>query len=158
MYLPATIADVHVEQKDVPVTQEVRSQKGTVLLVEDSNEVAAISAEYFRQLGYAVEHASNGADALRRLQQGYAYELVFSDILMPGSVAGFELARIVREYHSELPIILTTGYSEKAQEAVLEGFTVLQKPYDLEQLSKVIRELRTVTSVASSRLGGGSNR
>ena len=103
-----------------------------MLLVEDSNEVAAVSADYLEQLGYSVEHAANGSDALRKLQGSQPYALVFSDILMPGSVAGLELARIVREHHSEIPILLVTGYSDKAQEAVHEGFPVIHKPYDLQ--------------------------
>jgi PAS domain S-box-containing protein len=141
LYLPATDAPVEPEHKPAAIDDEARSKKGTVLLVEDSNEVAAISAEYFEQLGYGVDHAVNGSDALRKLQGREPYTLVFSDILMPGSVAGLELARIVREHHAEVPILLATGYSDKAQQAVHEGFSVIQKPYDLKSLTKAIREL-----------------
>jgi two-component system NtrC family sensor kinase len=77
---------------------------------------------------------------------------------MPGSVAGLELARIVREHHPDLPVLLTTGYSEKAQQAVQEGFSVLQKPYDLEALSiavqKLLQESREDTQ--PNALDGGS--
>jgi two-component system, NtrC family, sensor kinase len=83
----------------------------------------------------------NGSDALRKLQGRQSYALVLSDILMPGRVAGLELARIVREHHSEIPILLATGYSDKAQQAVHDGFPVVRKPYDLEILSRAIREL-----------------
>jgi len=141
LYLPATDAPTDVEQQPAPRDDKTRGEKGTVLLVEDSNEVAAISAEYLEQLGYDVDHATNGSDALRKLQGSRRYALVLSDILMPGSVAGLELARIVREHHAEIPILLATGYSDKAQEAVHEGFSVIHKPYDLQGLSKAIREL-----------------
>ena len=114
-----------------------------MLLVEDNEEVAGVSAAYLEQLGYTVEVTFNGSDARRKLQTGRSYDLVFSDILMPGSVAGLELARVVREYHPHIPILLTTGYSQKAQEAVREGFPILQKPYDLRSLSKAIREVRS---------------
>jgi CheY-like chemotaxis protein len=110
--------------------------------VDDNEEVAAISAAFFEQLGYEVKVALNGSQALQKLQAQDPYDLVFTDILMPGSVAGLELARIVREHHPDVLILLTTGYSEKAQEAIEEGFVVLQKPYDLRSLSKAIRELR----------------
>ena len=83
----------------------------------------------------------NGSDALRKLQGRQPYALVLSDILMPGSVAGLDLARIVRQHHSEIPILLVTGYSDKAQQAVHDGFPVVRKPYDLEVLSTAIREL-----------------
>ena len=143
IYLPATDAPVQVEQKTEPVHGEPRTAKGTVLLVEDSKEVTAILAEYLEQLGFAVDHAWNASEALRNLQSKGPYHLVVTDILMPGSVAGLELARIVRRSYSKIPVLLTTGYSERAQEAVLEGFSVLQKPYDLQTLSDTIRELWT---------------
>jgi len=143
IYLPATDAPVRVEQKTEPVDDGPRARIGTVLLVEDSEEVAAISAEHLEQLGYVVDHACNGSDALRNLQGKGPYDLIFTDILMPGSVAGLELARIVRAHYSKIPVLLTTGYSERAQDAVLEGFSVLQKPYDLQSLSEAIRELRS---------------
>jgi PAS domain S-box-containing protein len=146
VFLPATDAPTDVEQKPASIDDETRSEKGIVLLVEDSDEVAAISAEYLEQLGYGVDHAANGSDALRKLQESRRYALVLSDILMPGSVAGLELARIVREHHAEIPILLATGYSDKAQEAVHEGFSVIHKPYDLQSLSKAIRELRAASA------------
>ena len=114
-----------------------------MLLVEDSQEVAGILAEYLEQLGFAVDRACNASEALRNLQSKGPYRLIVTDILMPGSVAGLELARIVRGNYSKIPILLTTGYSERAQEAVLEGFSVLQKPYDLQTLSNAIRELQS---------------
>jgi PAS domain S-box-containing protein len=142
LYLPAT--DALTEPKPIPVeiSAEIGSNKGTVLLVEDNDEVAAISAGYLDQLGYSVVHAMNGSDALSKLQGHQPYALVFADILMPGSIAGLELARIVREYHAEVPILLATGYSDKAQEAVDERFSVIRKPYDLAALSTAIRELQ----------------
>ena len=96
IYLPATDAPVQVEKKSEPVDRQPRTGKGTVLLVEDSKEVAAISAEYLEQLGFTVDHAWNASEALQNLQSKGPYQLVVTDILMPGSVAGLELARIVR--------------------------------------------------------------
>ena len=60
---------------------------------------------------------------------------------MPGSVSGLELARAVRQNHPDIPILLTTGYSQKAQQAVSEGFVILPKPYDLQSLSNALRDL-----------------
>jgi PAS domain S-box-containing protein len=150
IYLPATDAPTDTEQKPTSIDEDTGPKKGTVLIVEDSDDVAAISAEYLEQLGYDVDHAANGSDALRKLQGSRRYALVLSDILMPGSVAGLELARIVREHHAEIPILLATGYSDKAQEAVHEGFPVIHKPYDLQSLSKAIRALRAASAPISS--------
>jgi PAS domain S-box-containing protein len=142
MYLPATEEQVQAERKHPILADQIQSQEGTVLLVEDNEDVATVSAGYLEQLGYTVELAMNGSDALRKLQGGLSYDLVFSDLLMPGSVAGLDLARVVRGNHPHIPILLTTGYSQKAQEAVREGFSILRKPYDLQSLFKAICELR----------------
>ena len=143
IYLPATDAPAQVEQKTEPAHGEPRPGKGSMLLVEDNKEVAAILAEYLEQLGFTVDHAWNASEALRNLQSKGPYHLVVTDILMPGSVAGLELARIVRGNYSKVPVLLTTGYSERAQEAVREGFSVLKKPYNLQTLSDAIRELQS---------------
>jgi PAS domain S-box-containing protein len=145
LYLPAT--DEPLESRSGESRGEDREfsgqRGGIVLVVEDNEEVAAISTGYFEQLGYRADHVSNGAEALDRLQTNGTYNLIFSDILMPGSVGGLELARIVREHYPQLPILLTTGYSHSAQEAVREGFCIVQKPYDLRDLSTAVRDLRS---------------
>jgi DNA-binding LytR/AlgR family response regulator len=68
--------------------------------------------------------------------------LIFSDIVMPGGISGIELARKVRGRFPELPILLTSGYSEHLAEN--HGFPVLQKPYDMsslaDALSKMLKE------------------
>jgi PAS domain S-box-containing protein len=142
IYLPATEEPIHAERKHPILADQIQSQEGTVLVVEDNEDVAAVSASYLEQLGYTVEVAMNGMEALQKLRNGSSYDLVFSDLLMPGSVAGLELARFVRGDHPHIPILLTTGYSQKAQEAVSEGFCILRKPYDLQSLFKAICELR----------------
>src|SRR5262245_46142086 len=126
IYLPATEEPVQAERKHAILADQIQSQKGTALLVEDNEDVASVSAAYLEQLGYTVEVALNGSDALQRFQSGHSYDLVFSDLLMPGSVAGLDLARVVRSNHPNIPILLTTGYSQKAQEAVREGFFILR--------------------------------
>jgi len=149
IYLPATGEAVPAERKHPILADQIQSEKGTALLVEDNKEVASVSAGYLEELGYTVEVALNGSDALQKLQNGHSYDLVFSDLLMPGSVAGLELARVVRSSHPNIPILLTTGYSQKAQEAIREGFLIVRKPYDLQSLFKAICELRA-KSVAQS--------
>jgi two-component system NtrC family sensor kinase len=74
-------------------------------------------------------------------------DLVFSDIVMPGDRNGLDLARqVLANYHGRIPVLLTTGYSDVAQEAANEGFPILRKPYsavDLrEALAKAVRAAR----------------
>ena len=62
-------------------------------------------------------------------------DLVFSDIAMPG-MSGLELGRLVRDHHPEIPVVLASGYSDKAARAVEEGFILLEKPYSLEAMQR----------------------
>jgi two-component system NtrC family sensor kinase len=143
LYLPVT--DLLVEPSHAaPRTQDQEAPGralGSVLLIEDNDDVATISAGYLEELGYQVDCVSNGADALRRLETTPSYSLIFSDILMPGGTSGLELARIVRERHPDLPVLLTTGYSASAQEAAQAGFSVILKPFDLSDLTAAVRDV-----------------
>ncbi len=113
---------------------------GTVLLVEDNADVAEVGAGFFRQLGYRVRSVAHAQAALAALRLDSDVDLVFSDILMPGGMNGLDLAREIGARFPSIPVLLTTGYSASAQDAVRQGVIVLQKPYDLESLRRNIRE------------------
>jgi two-component system NtrC family sensor kinase len=115
---------------------------GTVLVVEDNAEVAAVGEAYFEELGYQVRHAAGAQAGLESIERDAAIDLVFSDILMPGGMNGLELADIVRRRFPHIAVLLTTGYSSSAQDAVRRGFEVLQKPYDIVALERALREAR----------------
>ncbi|MBI5909767.1 MAG: response regulator, partial [Betaproteobacteria bacterium] len=92
------------------------------------------------QLGYRVVRAENAAEALRHLQQGIEFDLLLSDILMPGSLDGLGLAEICRERFPDMPILLTSGYSDAAQAA--DGrFDILRKPFELAALERAIEQV-----------------
>ena len=114
--------------------------EGTVLLVEDNADVAEVGAGLLRQLGYRVRSVANAQAALAALRFDPHVDLVFSDILMPGGRNGLDLARDIGERFPDLPVLMTTGYSASAQDAVQRGVVVLQKPYDLETLRRNIHE------------------
>jgi two-component system NtrC family sensor kinase len=113
---------------------------GTVLLVEDNADVAEVAAGYMRELGYLVRNVANARAALAALRADAGVDLVFSDILMPGGMSGLDLAREIGERFPGIPVLLTTGYSASAQDAVRRGVVVLQKPYDLEALRRHLRD------------------
>jgi len=111
---------------------------GTVLVVEDNADVVAVAAAYFADLGYAVKTAASAQAGLDLLEREGGIDLVFSDILMPGGMNGLDLAKAVRERFANVMVLLTTGYSSSAQDAVRQGFEVLQKPYDLAALERAL--------------------
>jgi two-component system, NtrC family, sensor kinase len=113
---------------------------GKALLVEDNAEVAEVAAAYLRQLGYTVKRAANGREALEVLASDCGIDLVFSDILMPGGMNGLDLGLTIRRHYPGIPVLLVTGYSDSVRDAVQHGFSVLQKPFDIAELEKKVRE------------------
>ena len=140
IYLPRSH---ETPQKPSPQSQAEAPAEpaGTVLLVEDNADVAEVGADYFRQLGYRVRSVANAQAALATLRLDNDVDLVFSDILMPGGMNGLDLAREIGARFPTIPVLLTTGYSASAQDAVRQGVVVLQKPYELESLRRNIREV-----------------
>jgi len=112
---------------------------GTVLLVDDNPEVAAVSTNLLEQLGYTVRRVDNAEAALREIEAN-GIDLVFSDIVMPGKMDGLGLARHLKALRPQLPILLATGYSEAALN-VRGDFPILRKPYEIHQLSQAIAKL-----------------
>jgi PAS domain S-box-containing protein len=124
-------------ESDEPVS-EVHA--GKVLLVEDNPDVAGATSGLLEELGYTVKWVANAETALHELEAD-EYDLLLSDIVMPGRMDGLMLARTVRKRHPRLPVLLATGYSEAAQSAGNE-FMILRKPYMLHELSSTIGRLR----------------
>jgi PAS domain S-box-containing protein len=133
--LPRKDADPTVE--DVTVTAP--GGCGTVLLVDDNPEVAAVSSSLLEQLGYTVRRVENAEAALREIERD-GIDFVFSDIVMPGKLDGLGLARRLKAIRPQLPILLATGYSDAALN-VRGDFPILRKPYEIHQLSQAIAKL-----------------
>jgi two-component system NtrC family sensor kinase len=119
-----------------------------VLLVEDNAEVAEVGKAYFEDLGYTVKQAASAQAGLDLIERERDIVVVFSDILMPGGMNGLELADAIRRRFPHIVVLLTTGYSSSAQDAVRQGFAVLQKPYDLAALDRALREAQRAEAPA----------
>lgn len=129
LYLPATVSAPPTEFDHV----DGAHGRGRVLIVEDDLLVAELAAGMLGELGFEAIVSHSGKEALERLAGGDRPKLMFSDIVMPGGISGIELAEKVRSRFPELPILLTTGYSEDVGGS--HGFPVLQKPYELDSLA-----------------------
>jgi two-component system NtrC family sensor kinase len=120
---------------------EIRLTPGNrVLLVEDNEDVAEAATAMLDRIGCTVKHASAAEPALKLLAAGEQFDLVVTDIVMPGGMDGVELARTLRVLYPSLPVLLTTGYSNAAQKAAGEKFAILLKPYQLGALERAIAE------------------
>ena len=134
LYLPASRGAV---ASDVKFNGE--KALGRVLLVEDDHFVAELAAGMLNELGFETIVTHSAKEALERLSGEQRPTIVFSDIVMPGGISGIELAHRVRERFPELPVLLTTGYSEHASDT--HGFPVLQKPYEMSSLASTLGKI-----------------
>jgi two-component system NtrC family sensor kinase len=82
-----------------------------------------------------VVKANSAELAMEALNKRHDIDLVLSDIVMPG-MSGLELGRLVRQHHPGIPVILASGYSEKAAAATAEGFLLIRKPYSPATLQR----------------------
>jgi signal transduction histidine kinase/ActR/RegA family two-component response regulator len=111
-----------------------------VLLVDDNADVRATIASYLRDSGHVVLEAEDAAQALPRLEE---IDLLVTDIIMPGSLNGVELAKEAARRRPGLKIVLITGFSEARLEAVEAGWTVLQKPFGFDELETLVASVAT---------------
>jgi len=111
-----------------------------VLVVEDDDQVRGYAVEVLREAGFAVLSAADAEEALRLIENDGAIEVLFTDIVMPGGIDGFELARRARATHPRLAIVYATGFAE-----AIDGLPparavdrLLRKPYSPEQLESEV--------------------
>ena len=111
-----------------------------VLVVEDNAAVGEFTTELLHDLGYATHWVIGATEALAVLKQYPArFNLVFSDVVMAG-MNGLELATRIRAKYPNLPVVLTSGYSEVLAQEGHRGFELIQKPYSVEALSRVLHQ------------------
>ena len=137
LYLPVTTTR---EEKPAPRQADERPFKPLrILLVEDNLEVGQFAAGMLEEMGHTVTRVGDAQAALEALEAGAdRFDLVFSDVVMPGA-SGVELGRTVRTRWPSLAVILTSGYSHVLAEEGGHGFPLLRKPYTLDSLIDILR-------------------
>jgi PAS domain S-box-containing protein len=139
LYLPSC-ADEQITSKELSAAKTQHSQLQTVLVVDDSAEVAEVTSSLFEHLGYDTIYRDSAEAALKLLEDGTKIDLVFSDIVMPGTIDGVGLAREIRSRYPNLPVVLTTGYSDAAK-AAPSNLRILRKPFDIDALRDFIHDV-----------------
>ncbi|MCV3271495.1 PAS domain S-box protein [Roseobacter sinensis] len=115
-----------------------------VLIVEDNPHVRKLSVERIRALGFATKEAPSGDEAYRMLKSGVHADILFSDLVMPGELNGYDLAAKVAAEFPRIKILLTSGYaSDIVTNSMAEGqsYSVLHKPYRQAELSARLQAL-----------------
>ncbi|HYF44092.1 MAG TPA: ATP-binding protein [Ramlibacter sp.] len=118
-------------------TQELELE---VLLVEDNPEVASATRDLLQSMGCHVTHCPSAVQALATLAQGHRFDVVLSDVVMPGEMDGIALARELPSRHPGLPLVLMTGYAERLSEAEAMRAVVLPKPFDAQLLARALAQ------------------
>ncbi len=115
---------------------------GRVLVVEDNADVGHFACQMLIDLGFEAVLEQDAAAALERLEtDDGSFDLIFSDVVMPG-MDGVEFGRRVRAQWPAIPFVLTSGYSQVLADEKQHGFPLVQKPYSVDALAKVLRSAR----------------
>ena len=138
LYLPRSTEGIATRDAAPPEAAPERGD-GAALLVEDNAEVAEVARACLEELGYTVTVAANAGDALKLLEAGERFDLVFSDIVMPGGMSGLDLAARLREHRPDLPVVLATGYSHAVEAGAGKSFTIIQKPFTAAKIAAAVR-------------------
>ncbi len=158
MYLPRRMrpGEVEVESGPVAVAPTIpiaaapidvapaAARRPKILVVEDQEAVRAVACGFLEDFGYEIVEAGDGFEALSRLQEHDDIELMFSDVVMPGGMNGFDLAQAAQSMKPELKVVHTSGYPKGAmvhqdEPRFREGF-IIMKPYRREDLQKIIKD------------------
>ncbi len=127
-----------------PAAQETVVRKPKILVVEDQEAVRAVACGFLEDFGYDVIEAGDGFEALSKLQEADDIDLMFSDVVMPGGMNGFDLAQAAQSMKPSLKVVHTSGYPKGAmvhqdEPRFREGF-IIMKPYRREDLQKIIKD------------------
>ncbi|MEX1198243.1 MAG: ATP-binding protein [Pseudohongiellaceae bacterium] len=142
LYLPRAAGEASTPEVCAPRAAAVSDGSKRILVVEDNDLVRQHVTSQLESLGYAVVAVPDAQAALAALQHDGEFDLLFSDVVMPGGMSGFDLAEAVQRSRPGLPVLLTSGYTEKDDlmgEGPTAQFELLRKPYRRHQLAERVR-------------------
>lgn len=112
----------------------------TILVVEDEAMLLALLQQGLQSLGYDVIAANNGQDAYALIQSGAKFDLLLTDIMMPGDIDGFRLATLVRDIDPNKPIVYISGYTGLTfDERYVVKAPIVQKPATKAEIGAALR-------------------
>lgn len=129
--------------------------KASILIVDDEEMVANVAASILRELGYSTQVTTNTRQALAHIKDNEDIDLIFSDVVMPDDLNGFEFAREAGRIRPELKVLLTSGFSKfkglepEDQDSKLLAQNILSKPYNRQELAASVRKILDSQSIRS---------
>jgi signal transduction histidine kinase len=140
IYLPS--ATGAARPAEIAATSDLEGGRETILVVEDDPLVRKLIVGQIKSLGYATLVVVNAAEALAVLESPQAIDLLLTDMIMPGSMNGRQLADMALRHRAELKVLFTSGYAQGAivQHGQLDaGALLLEKPYRKSDLARLLR-------------------
>lgn len=139
LYLPVAVGEA---EADMPMAAPAQGLGETILVVEDDRLVREFVVAQLQSLGYRTVAAANAKAALAHLQSGAPFDLLFTDVVMPGGMTGCQLADEIMKSRPATKVLYTSGYTENAgvpQGRPDRGALLLSKPYRKSALAGMIR-------------------
>jgi len=149
LYLPKAEKKLVSDQvTDTTETVSLPTGSGTILVVDDEEDLREIAVFHLNDLGYQTLTAENGDKALEVLGDGHDIDILFSDVVMPGDMDGYQLAVTAHEQYPKLRILLTSGFTNKraklrgAEDKYLVNLNdrILDKPYNRTELAIALKK------------------
>jgi CheY-like chemotaxis protein len=141
MYLPSG-SDIELAIPEAATAPAVQGGHETILVVEDDKLVRDYVLTQLHSLGYVTLDAANAAEALAIVEAGHDFDLLFTDVIMPGAMNGRQLASAIGQRKPALKVLYTSGYTENAiihHGRLDQGVLLLAKPYRKSDLAVMIR-------------------
>jgi CheY-like chemotaxis protein len=144
LYLPRQAAKATPETPSAAPARSADHAKGheTILVVEDDPMVKGLVTKHLRELGYRILEASDGPKAQRILAGAEAIDLLLTDVVLPGSMTGGQLADVARQLRPNLKILFSSGYTQHAiahQGKLEPDVEFLPKPFRRAELADKVR-------------------
>jgi CheY-like chemotaxis protein len=112
----------------------------SILIVDDQLELLAFTGAFLAECGYTVSWAPNAAEALDILESKRRIDILLTDIVMPGGIDGFELARRAKSVYPDLKVVYSTGNPDLSPDQIGQTFgPLLRKPYQNSRLTAVLK-------------------
>jgi len=145
IYLPRVDEKIEIKTGlDKKASKALPKGDETLLVVDDEEGLRDFAGDILRALGYTVFVCSDGKQALELLEQNPSIDLLFSDVVMPGGINGYELAGLAEKKYPDLKILLTSGYTQNAGEKNDQAqitANLLRKPYTRKELANRLRDI-----------------
>jgi CheY-like chemotaxis protein len=138
-------------------SSKVKGGEETILVVEDDDDVREVAVSMLTELGYRVVKARDAASALVVVDSGIPIDLIFTDVMMPGTLRSPDLARKAKERLPNIAVLFTSGYTQNAivhGGRLDPGVELLAKPYTREALARKIRHV--LANQTQKRVAQGS--